>query len=398
MERDFLGLSSKASLVTVKEEACDGSKDSAALKSSGMQLSFSSEVSAIPQFLSFKASQEDRQREMAHDSVFSSGYMSMSTTDAFNCNQKPYAGMVQKTTVLDKQGGNHSVMKNYAMQHLNANQVQRPQEMRMFPISSKLNQTIVVSMTTPVLHSHLNSTGQSVDGNTINSQPHGGVSIKSPVSVLVPTSSIIGTTDIRNASEPKGAPAQLTIFYNGSVCVYDDVSPQKAQAIVLLAGNGSSLTDNKTLPAAQVQTCVLGPSVGDGYKGENSHITLPCPGLPGTISMTSHVSSESGGGPSYTKEITVVKPISVLSSKNQLEPAKSSGSVGSAATSLIQTVAVPQARKASLARFLEKRKERVLSMTPYNVNKKSSDCNSPGSEGLSLTVNSSGLCFLPTLD
>ncbi|KAJ0896343.1 putative transcription regulator Others family [Helianthus annuus] len=33
--------------------------------------------------------------------------------------------------------------------------------------------------------------------------------------------------------------------------------------------------------------------------------------------------------------------------------------------------AVPQARKASLARFLEKRKERVMSSAPYNVTKDS---------------------------
>ncbi|KAJ0047706.1 hypothetical protein Pint_16902 [Pistacia integerrima] len=365
MERDFLGLGSKNSPLTVKEEACDGAKESvASVKSSGMHLSFSNKVSAVPQFLSFKAPQEDRSRKMAHDSLVSSGFMSVSTADAFDCNQKPYSSTVQKNTILDKQWGNHYVM-------FDANQFFTPT---------------------------LTSTGQSVAGNTVNPEPLGGVSIVSPVSVLPPTSSIIGTTNLRNASKPNGAPAQLTIFYNGSVCVYDDVSPQKAQAIMLLAGNGSSLTNNKTLPAAQMQTSILGPSVGDGYIGKNSHITSPCPGLPGTISMTSHVASESGGGPSYTKEITMVKPISVLASNNQPEPAKAISSVGSAAPSLIQTVAVPQARKASLARFLEKRKERVLSTAPYNVNRKSPDCNSPGSEGLSLSVNSSGSCLLPPIN
>ncbi|KAF2557936.1 hypothetical protein F2Q68_00017443 [Brassica cretica] len=44
-------------------------------------------------------------------------------------------------------------------------------------------------------------------------------------------------------------------------------------------------------------------------------------------------------------------------------------------------VALPQARKASLARFLEKRKERVTSASPYCSDKKSpTDCRTPISE------------------
>lgn len=31
----------------------------------------------------------------------------------------------------------------------------------------------------------------------------------------------------RNTPKIAGAPAQLTIFYNGSVCVYDNISPEK---------------------------------------------------------------------------------------------------------------------------------------------------------------------------
>lgn len=31
----------------------------------------------------------------------------------------------------------------------------------------------------------------------------------------------------RDASKPSKAPTQLTIFYAGSVCVYDDVTPEK---------------------------------------------------------------------------------------------------------------------------------------------------------------------------
>ncbi|KAL1563088.1 protein TIFY 6B-like [Salvia divinorum] len=43
-----------------------------------------------------------------------------------------------------------------------------------------------------------------------------------PISAIPPMSSsspVVGTTDLRNSSKISGAPAQLTMFYNGSVCV-----------------------------------------------------------------------------------------------------------------------------------------------------------------------------------
>ncbi|KAI9169207.1 hypothetical protein LWI28_008930 [Acer negundo] len=60
-----------------------------------MQLSFANKVTAIPQFLSFKAAKEDRQRKIVNDTQVSSGFMSTSTADAFDSNQKSYYGMIQ---------------------------------------------------------------------------------------------------------------------------------------------------------------------------------------------------------------------------------------------------------------------------------------------------------------
>ncbi|XVF53765.1 hypothetical protein PTKIN_Ptkin05aG0125000 [Pterospermum kingtungense] len=308
---------------------------------SGMQLSFSNKVSVVPQFLSFKASQEDRPRKAAHDP----GFETLPTADS---NQKPYSGLTQK------QGGNHYTVATYGLQHFDGHQPHSSQEVRIFPFSSQPNQTITVSMSTP----HLTS-----NGNTVNPQPLPVVPIMaSPVSVIPPSRSIIGTTDLRYAFNSSMVPSQLTIFYAGSVCVYDDVSPEKAQAIMLLAGNGSSAAQSKTAPMTQAQTPIPQACTADAFVGNNCRTMSPLSGLPSHLSSTSHVSLQPGAGSCGINKLTASTQIggALASSSNQSEPPKLLNSAGSSATTLVPAVAVPQARKASLARFLEKRKERYF--------------------------------------
>ncbi|XP_042963818.1 protein TIFY 6B-like isoform X3 [Carya illinoinensis] len=329
MERDFLGLSSKnVSASHVKEEANDDSNNSVHMRGSGMQWSFSNKISAGPQFLSFGTSQEARPRKTQQESLASSGFMTISTADVFNINQQPYSGIIQE---------------------------KYPQ-----------NQRNAVALGTTVLQSHHFPMGQNVVGSTIKPQP---LRIVAPVSLLPSTDSIVGTTGLRNASKSSGAPAQLTIFYAGSVRVYDDITAEKAQAIMLLAGMGSSPSYHKTLSTAQE------PSPHDGVIKNQSHTTPLFPGLPNPLSLSSQACSQSGVGASRTNELETVKPIEASSfPPNHLVTSKVVSWVECAGKTLIPTVGLPQARKASLARFLEKRKERVMHMLPYNISQKSPDC------------------------
>ncbi|XP_059290419.1 protein TIFY 6B isoform X1 [Lycium ferocissimum] len=376
MERDFMGLK-------VKQEVIEEPTDPAPARSLAMQWSFSNNVSAHPHYLSFKSAEEDKPKT-GFESLASTGLVTITTTEAVDSSHRTYSGVTQKNMMVEKQGGTHYTT-TFPPHHFDAHSVHRSHGVRVLPVANPTNQ-ISVSMTMPGHKSYLSPVGQNLITTVTPGAP-----VASPISAVPTSSAVVGTTDLRGAPKTPPGPAQLTIFYAGSVCVYDNVSPEKAQAIMLLAGNAPPVTPNATTSTLSPLQAPIpkSPSI-DSFVVNHSHNTTPT--LASPISMTSHGGSQSAGVSSNANGVTITKSIGVLPSPSlKSEPSKVASSVGSFPATMVPS-AVPQARKASLARFLEKRKERVISAAPYPPNNKQSpECSNPGF-GRSLSMNSSGSC------
>ncbi|KAL5221042.1 hypothetical protein ABZP36_025755 [Zizania latifolia] len=171
---------------------------------------------------------------------------------------------------------------------------------------------------------------------------------------------------------------QMTIFYDGLVNVFDNVPVEKAQELMLLASRASILSPPciaRKLDSPISTTAKL--SVPDVLPPRQFVIKNPEASVPRVSGVSTPVdivsqavtlpkslpsSNSDSARPKSAGLPLAVPPLSQAPPSQPMPPATTNATV-------IAPRAVPQARKASLTRFLEKRKERVSTVMPYPSSK-----------------------------
>ncbi|KAL6846597.1 hypothetical protein ACP4OV_024045 [Aristida adscensionis] len=345
MERDFL-----AAIGNEQQQQQEKGKEEPAFLGRGggaapaMDWSFASKPGAAPALMSFRPAAREEPREHAFAQFAA----------AFDGARKPASHMLthQRSFGAESHGSPQYAAVHRAQQHaLNG--------ARVIPVSSPFN--------------HNNPMFRVQSSPNLPNGVAGAGSFRQPPFAMNSTVSasavgVYGTRDV-----PKAKTAQLTIFYAGSVNVFDNVSVEKAQELMFLASRGSL---SSAVPAARKPEApifasaeITVPEVSPAKQmlfQQPQHVSPTTPAISKPISSVLQASSLPRSASSSNVDSPVPKSSAPLAIPPISQaPSTQATALATTTAAAIMPRAVPQARKASLARFLEKRKERVTTTAPY---------------------------------
>ncbi|GAU32269.1 hypothetical protein TSUD_62850 [Trifolium subterraneum] len=138
-----------------------------------------------------------------------------------------------------------------------------------------------------------------------------GANVKQPLLTCYKTSfvhPIVGTVAglTEPCVKPSASSSQLTMFYSGTVKIFNDIAPEKAQAIMLLAGNGISAASNMVQHEVQAPSSKFA-SGDDGVPMSPLVNRPPSSGISSPLSVSSHTGPQLGSGSCSSDEFLAAK-------------------------------------------------------------------------------------------